>query len=257
MIDVSILKKEVEHRAAQIDALVDLIGEYKAANSIDEEKSKIGPLLSDVGKIFKSLERSSNRIHLLPLFVSCSYLHLSILREQVIKGEIWWGTVNDEHTTLLHAKFSEYKRLFNTIFEEWQIYRRNSIRIVSDCGFWRHVEVLDTNTNERVYYWIALCDHYWELTATYIKRRMFAEAKAKIAGIMAPSFYLNSLLRMPGDTRARSPEVPLALQEFTIGPYSARGVGFRKTTYHGPFFKKTPTTTRTRSNSLQTKVVGE
>lgn len=237
LVDVKILAKELEERNEELNGLKDTLNNYVEAKN-HEKGALMSAMISQLNVLYSKFTQSSNAIHLIPLTVAASHLHLIILLERLSHGK----DIYDEDNTLqwhkdLTDKYNDYIKFFRHIYPLWKEWRDNRVEVkwyltkgftvVFAFSYNTHGEVVDHVTSESINYqdsWNSNED-YFKNVCLAIQTRMRNQAVMGMVSTLASSFLLNAYL--PGHEN-EPPDVDPNLSTFWIGPYSVATLGLNQ-----------------------------
>lgn len=239
LVDISILKDEYERDALSIDGLKTTMNRY-----IDDVAPQKGITLTvALGKaddLFSKLTKSSNAIHLIPLSVVLSQLHLLLLAEQNQHGTVIFSEpgknavpYNPRWADELTQQRIKYRKFFRDIYQQWWTWRISNIEADWGRSFSFPVAWTAYGSAKDKFLDLELSYSDSENSVTdYFKgaalggQSMYQNrARADMAGALAPTFLLN--LYDP-KTANDVPDVDPALAYFSLGPYCPATLGWNK-----------------------------
>ena len=238
LIDSKLLAKELEQREAELLGLKDTMEQYVDAK-IHEKGSFMSAMLTQANTIYEELTTTSNALHVAPLLVAHSHLHLSLLRERLEHGKKMY---EEDNTPLwrkeLQGYYDKYKKYFDDFLVKWKTWRFGTIQ----AKWWRttapqllppffyyivHGRAIDTFSGEKIEYSQERnphSDHFKDVMQS-AQKRMQNQQYAGVAGALASTSLLHIYLQ---GKEKDPPKINPALVEFDMGPYCPANLGLSK-----------------------------
>jgi hypothetical protein len=238
LIDAAILQAEYQQDQESIDGLKETLLRY-----LDDEPPQKGDTLTGALQaadlLYAQLTESSNAIHLIPLTVALSHLHLLILAEQNQHGTVIFsspnqppGVYNTKWGDQLTEQRLNYKSFFEKILDQWWSWRRPLIyseygRTWAPIVWSAHGKGVDDHANLETYYSDSSNSNgdTFKDVAIGIETMYARRAWADMASALSSTFLLN--LYDPV-TAGDPPDVNPKLAIFSLGPFSPGTLGMDK-----------------------------
>lgn len=233
MIDQKILAAEVNQMSNSLDGLHRTMKQYVEAKN-NEKGALMGAIVAVCNDLHSRLVHSNNAVHLIPLTVTLSYMHLANLKERLMHGK----EIYDEDNTAVWKKnlkeeIELYKKEFQELYAKWQKWRSDSITVKLDeykspttiPPFFFYVftgDVDDKVTGEnRNFYTMqsTVVSHptYFKEICDTVKTMLWNRANGAILQTLVPTFFLDNF--MPGSEDIPSKPHPSMLKA-GFGPFS-------------------------------------
>ncbi|RGB39609.1 hypothetical protein C1646_754238 [Rhizophagus diaphanus] len=192
-----VIEKEIKNCQKNLKRLLQFLILYRDDYENKKRNSYINNLVDQCNNLYKILFNNSNVIQLIPINITFSLIHLTILRERQ-KFEVEISEKWDEKWEMdLHQKVDIYIKFFVEIYPKWQEWRKQQIIIKTGINEQKKAfgEVIDTITKRSVSYmpvetpypnksfFVNVCDR--------TKRRLFNESNAEFMKIYMYTFTLN------------------------------------------------------------------
>jgi hypothetical protein len=222
VVDTAILEQEVSFNKASLSGLRTTMRNYNAANP-----PQAGELLVvAIGKaddLFQHLTQSKNAVHMIPLCIALSHLHLSLLAEQQRHGPAQFGPAggppvayNPAWGAQLTRQRRLYTRHFRDVYPRWLAWRESKI---TDTPFGVQDELVP---GSRVTYERSDAPAAVKRALQAARTRLLNQGVAAMAEILESTFLLN--LYDP-TTSSQPPDVDPRLAHLELGPFSAASMG--------------------------------
>lgn len=212
-IQKEILKKELEVRKAQLQALQHAVDEYQPGKGNRENTGALMIALDKAASLKIGLAASSNRIHLMPLSIVVAHIYLALLRERLthalevyeVTGDkrvssvgLWYDEIKREH--------ADYKAYFEKVHAEWVTWRRGLLVL---SPYKKERCTLEDKLQGRVVN-IAQGDAKISPLGQDMADRIFNAGHAEVADFLSLTFVLNRYLPDPARFVLGSDEASLA-----------------------------------------------
>ncbi|XP_063786825.1 uncharacterized protein LOC134935903 [Pseudophryne corroboree] len=233
LVDQKILEFELQERNNEIRALQKTMQMYVEAQ-IREKGSLMSTMVHASNELFFKLTDSKNSVQLIPLLVTHSTQHLTILKERLLHGKEMYCQDNSQvWKSDLEYQISTYKDSINTIYLKWVEWRKAKITL--DIGlhtppttippFFRfepYGNVYDELTKESANYLHSGLNgpndkNYFRKICEAVKKNMFSVQNGEILQILVTSFYLDNFI--PGNEDNPS-VIPASMSKASFGPIS-------------------------------------
>jgi hypothetical protein len=228
VVDAAILDQELSFNNASLSGLKTTMRNYNQAKA-----PQAGELLVvAIGKaddLFQHLTQSKNAIHMIPLCIALSHLHLSLLAEQQRHGPVQFGPAggppvayNPAWGAQLTRQRRLYRRHFRDVYPQWLAWRATKITGGS-------LDVQDVLVpGSRVTYAQSDSKPAVKMALAAAGTRLLNQAVAAMAELLESTFLLN--LYDP-TTSSQPPDVDPRLAYLELGPFCAASTGLLA---HGP-----------------------
>ncbi|KAJ1162346.1 hypothetical protein NDU88_002814 [Pleurodeles waltl] len=233
MIDQKILAAEVNQMQNSLDGLRRTMQQYVEAKN-NEKGALMGAIVASCNDLHSRLVHSNNAVHLIPLTVTLSYMHLANLKERLMHGK----EIYDEDNTVVWKKdlkeeIETYQKDFEELYGKWQKWRSDSITVTLDeykspttiPPFFFYVftgDVYDkvTGKNRNFYTMqstVVSNPTYFKEICDTVKTMLWNRANGAMLQTLVPTFFLDNF--MPG-----SEDIPskphTSMQKASFGPFS-------------------------------------
>merc|ERR1711997_323802 len=159
------------------------------------------------------------------LAVNVAYIHLNMLREQLVYGQFMFEEDNsDRWREQMEEKYIIYQRYLSEVYGEWQAWRRDQITTRCYVDHWPfgvcNGEVIDHITGEKVYYSENYCTvtDYFERENEFAKTYFFNQPRGEfMKELYQPSF---DLIKFIPDKEEHLPYALPEDRELEFGPYN-------------------------------------
>ena len=203
-IDRAILKKEIEDRKNELEALKEHCNQYSIDKGDTENSQALTAALTSAIDLKSKLTGSSNGKHLLPITVFLSQLHLAILRERLIHGLKLYNPNEDKQKSSIKNWYEElnktydyYKKYFLMTEIEWAEWRQLTLSYKIKNS--KQATVFDSVTKQEYLYKIEHKSKELNLESQCKATisTIFRSSKAELANYLAMTFTLNRYLPDP------------------------------------------------------------
>eukprot|EP00523_Entomoneis_sp_CCMP467_P017340 CAMPEP_0168806458 /NCGR_PEP_ID=MMETSP0726-20121227/1555_1 /TAXON_ID=265536 /ORGANISM="Amphiprora sp., Strain CCMP467" /LENGTH=593 /DNA_ID=CAMNT_0008858361 /DNA_START=42 /DNA_END=1823 /DNA_ORIENTATION=- len=232
----AILNLENDSRLTTIKGIKDSLGDYNNTTDWDNKGNILGGLIVKLNDAFAKLTSPTNEntIHFLPLTVTVSILHMSVLREQLKRTELL-DQKNGKNNSpgseeLLSIHYNKYFQFFKEYYVKWEQWRFGNIttrqwEAYDGLTKFCKGEVRDNVTGlvRKFKYQIDPTTVHWRDTdrmkhaLQFVQRCFQNEARAEMATVMAPAFFINRFMKGHENDK---PATFGGLSEITMGPYN-------------------------------------
>lgn len=222
LVDSAVLRKEFETYQHEVDALRISLNRYASERALAEKAAHLAACLESATRLHQCLTRSSNMIHLLPVTITFSYAHLTILRERVLYGRDLYGETDPQRAEELDETINEYKAFFVRAMSAVKTWRRSKISdhqhgsggIVRD----QTRTIRDEVSGDSIVFVStrSTVDNIYPQMAEAAKRRLFNHWYQEFLKIYLPTFLLDNF--RPGH-ELDLPCVDASMRTYVHGPY--------------------------------------
>lgn len=171
-LDQKILIGEINKLQNTIDALRKTMKQYMKAKP-REKGSFMSAIIQECNTIQNGVFRSNNALHLIPLTLTVSYMHLATLKEWLVNGK---GLYTEDNTEIWDTELAEeiktYRKDFMKIYADWSQWRKDRI----DAKAWQGRSFLFLIPFYNTHFYGEITDHVTGETRSF-QYNIFAKKK--------------------------------------------------------------------------------
>lgn len=230
LVDRRILEFELQRDEEEISGLKKTIERFHN-NKPPEQGSELDIALGKADDLYAKLTGSSNAIQLIPLTVTVSHLHLTLLAERQAHGaEVFSEPYDPKWQEELTDQRIAYEKFFRSIYQKWWTWR--SSQVSADWGrsqtgpfsweAWGYAKDGFSGAELKYSEGMNSVSNTFENSARAGKQMFENNARAEMAAALAPTFLLH--LYDP-TTAGDKPHVDPALAFIELGPFGPPTLG--------------------------------